>query len=128
MKRQAEKRRLLEKAKMKGRKGKKNGKNSKGTNNATAQGQNAQSYDQGADPLPLDPADVQQGDEYYDDEFDDFPVPTSTPQPPAAIGTGTTTTNGNHLDAGLHSGKLDSPGNIAPNGHIARNKVVKQAS
>ena len=122
MKRQAEKRRLLEKAKMKGRKGKKNGKNSKGTNNAISQGQNAQNYDQGTDSLPLDPADVQQGDEYYDDEFDDFPVPRPISQSLGATANARTTTNSNHLDAGLHSGKLESPSNIAPNGHITRNK------
>ena len=132
VKRLAEKRRLLEKAKMKGRKGKKNGKGSKGASNATAQGQNAQSYDQGADSIPLDPADTQ-GDEYYDDEFDDLPVPAPTPQPPPATAvavpaTTTAATNGNYVDSGLHSGKLDGPSSgMAPNGYVARNSIKGRA-
>ena len=121
VKRLAEKRRLLEKAKMKGRKGKKNGKNSKGASNVTAQGQNAQPYDQGTDSLPLDPAEAQ-GDEYYDDEFDDLPVPAPTPQPPAVA-----TTNGDYIDRGLHLGKLDSPGGMVPNGYLARNSIKGKA-
>ena len=69
----AEKRRLLEKAKMKGRKGKKG--NKKNANNANQQNTNQQAYDQG-----LDQSDTGlQGDEYLDDGYDDEPLPMPTP-------------------------------------------------
>ena len=118
VKRLAEKRRLLEKAKMKGRKGKKNGKNAKAANAATQANQTPQNYDQGVDSLPLNSADGQ-GDEYFDDEFDDLPVPAPTPQ--SAI------PNGNYLDGGLHSGKLDSFPGMGPNGYAPRNGIKSKA-
>lgn len=75
-KRAAEKRRLLEKARMKGRKGKKtNKKNQNSQNNANNQAPPAGSYDR-RDDAPLDGQD----DEFYDnDEYDD--VPPHTPAP-----------------------------------------------
>lgn len=76
-----EKRRLLEKAKMKGRKGKKGG---KGGKNAVAQqppAGSAQPYDQGLDNVPLPP---DHHDEFYDDEYDDGydPVHPGNPNDP----------------------------------------------
>ncbi|KAL8806345.1 MAG: hypothetical protein Q9182_001375 [Xanthomendoza sp. 2 TL-2023] len=74
----AEKRRLLEKAKMKGRKGKKGTKNStKNSSTANPGGQSAskQRYDQ-----PLDNSAQNQGrqsDEYFGEGFDDDPPPGS---------------------------------------------------
>ena len=69
----AEKRRLLEKAKLKGRKGKKQTRNAaKAANNTTQQPLNQQAYDQ-------QPTDEMQGDEYLDDGFDDDPIPMPAP-------------------------------------------------
>lgn len=90
-KRMAEKRRLLEKARMKGRKGKKGGKAAaKNNGNANQQTQNPpsnQKYDQPLDNGQLD----NQGEEYYDDEFDD--TPSQAPAPHAAAGP-----NGNYVN------------------------------
>ena len=78
-KRLAEKRRLLEKAKMKGRKGKKGGKNTgKSNGNATQQQATQQNYNAAPDQAPLQSSGTQ-SDEYYGDEFDDD---VSIPQPP----------------------------------------------
>lgn len=88
-KRLAEKRRLLEKAKMKGRKGKKGNKNAKNAN-AAAQAQQS-NQKQRYDPQPVDdyPADQQglQSDDYILDEYDDDPAstPTMPPQNPSRI-------------------------------------------
>lgn len=83
-KRIAEKRRLLEKAKMKGRKNRKAKGKNKGNNSHANNSNNAQKdqqYDQGADSLtgqaPLD-----QEDEFFDDEFDDEPIAQGPPPPP----------------------------------------------
>lgn len=72
----AEKRRLLEKAKQKGRRGKKQTKNAaKAAQNAAQQNSNHQGYDQGLDQgdmgLP--------GDDYLDDGYNDEPLPMPTP-------------------------------------------------
>jgi hypothetical protein len=77
-KRLAEKRRLLEKAKMKGRKGKKQTKNAaKAANGVNQQPLNQQAYDQ----QPLD----QVGrDGYLDDVYDDDSIPLPAP-PPAPL-------------------------------------------
>jgi hypothetical protein len=75
-KRAAEKRRLLEKARMKGRKGKKTSKkNQNNVNNANNQAPPAGGYDR-RDDAPLDGQD----DEFYDDEYDD--MPHHNPAPP----------------------------------------------
>ncbi|KKY19231.1 hypothetical protein UCRPC4_g04605 [Phaeomoniella chlamydospora] len=73
----AEKRRLLEKAKMKGRKGKKQTKNAnKAANTAAHQNTNQQAYDQQG----LEQGGMGlQGDEYLDEGYDDEPVPMPTP-------------------------------------------------
>ena len=75
-KRLAEKRRLLEKAKLKGRKGKKQTKNAaKASHNSTTQQPiNNQNYDQ----QPLD-----QVDDYFDEGYDDDPIPMPEPPPQA---------------------------------------------
>ena len=72
----AEKRRLLEKAKMKGKKGKKSGKNNKNSNAAQTQHQNAKqrSDSHGVDQSALQSPD-NQSDEYLLDEYDDDPLP-----------------------------------------------------
>ncbi|KAF4550411.1 Hypothetical protein D9617_17g046790 [Elsinoe fawcettii] len=63
-----ERRRLLEKAKMKGKKGRNKGKGGKNNNNPPPP--NAEhGYDQGLDNVNM-PPDIQ-GDEYYEDEYDD---------------------------------------------------------
>lgn len=68
----AEKQRLLEKAKLKGRKGKKQSKNAtKGANQPTQQPVNQQTYDQSS----LDPG----GDDYLDDGYDDDPMQVPAP-------------------------------------------------
>jgi hypothetical protein len=72
-KRLAEKRRLLEKAKMKGRKGKKQTKNAA----KAANGVNQQNYDQ-------QPLDQLGGDDYLDDGYDDDSIPLPAP-PPAPL-------------------------------------------
>ena len=88
-KRLAEKRRLLEKAKTKGRKGKKGNKNAKSAN-AAAQAQQP-SQKQRYDPQSVEdyPADQQglQSDDYLLDEYDDDPAstPTLPPQTPSRI-------------------------------------------
>ncbi len=70
----AEKRRLLEKAKLKGRKGKKQTKNAaKAANSAAHQAASQQNYDQ----QPLD----QLGDEDLDYGYDDDPIPLPAPPP-----------------------------------------------
>jgi hypothetical protein len=76
-KRAAEKRRLLEKARMKGRKGKKSSKkNQNNQNNANNQATPAGSYDR-RDDAPLDGQD----EDFYDNEdYDD--IPHHTPVPP----------------------------------------------
>ncbi len=77
-KRLAEKRRLLEKAKMKGRKGKKQTKNAtKATNGVNQQPLNQQTYDQ-------QPLDQLGGDDYLDDGYDDDSIPLPAP-PPAPL-------------------------------------------
>jgi hypothetical protein len=77
-KRLAEKRRLLEKAKMKGRKGKKQTKNAaKAANGVNQQPLNQQAYDQ-------QPLDELGGDDYLDDGYDDDSIPLSAP-PPASL-------------------------------------------
>lgn len=70
-KRLAEKRRLLEKARMKGRKGKKASKKAQNNANNAQQNQNPPpgGYDRHPDDSPLDAQD----EEYYDDEYDDLP-------------------------------------------------------
>jgi hypothetical protein len=70
-KRLAEKRRLLEKARMKGRKGKKASKKSQNNANNHQNNQNPPSnrYDQRLDDTQLDGHD----DDYYDDSYDDVP-------------------------------------------------------
>lgn len=70
-KRLAEKRRLLEKARMKGRKGKKASKKSQNNANNAQHNQNPPpgGYDRHPDDGPLDGQD----EEYYDDEYDDLP-------------------------------------------------------
>lgn len=72
----AEKRRLLEKAKLKGRKGKKQSKNAtKAANSTTQQPNNNQDYDQ----EPID-----QMDDYLDEGYDDaIPMPEPPLQAPA---------------------------------------------
>lgn len=77
-KRLAEKQRLLEKAKLKGRKGKKQSKNAaKAANQTAQQSTNQQAYDQ----QQLDPM----GEDYLDDGYDDDPthMPAPPPQPAA---------------------------------------------
>ncbi|KAH7115834.1 hypothetical protein B0J11DRAFT_111854 [Dendryphion nanum] len=71
-KRAAEKRRLLEKARMKGRKGKKASKKAQNNANNAQHNQNPPpgGYDQQPDDGPLDGQD----DEYYDDEYEDPPA------------------------------------------------------
>ena len=77
--RQAEKRRLLEKAKLKGRKGKKQTKNAAKTGTNTAQqAANQQPYDQQA----IDPM---QGDDYLDDGYDDDPISMPAPPPQTPV-------------------------------------------
>ena len=79
-KQEEERKRLLEKAKMKGRKGKKSGKNAKNaTANQHAQ-QNSQRYEEPLDDIPL--PEGQQGEEYYEDEFDDEPLAPAPPLNP----------------------------------------------
>ena len=82
-KRLAEKRRLLEKAKMKARKGKKGNKNSKNANAASQQ------QKQPLDNQPVDETAMQQSEEYGLDEYDEEPAtipvqhqtPSKIPQP-----------------------------------------------
>ena len=82
----AEKRRLLEKAKMKGRKGKKSTKNAKNAN-ASTQSQQAnqkQRYDQqNAMAYPVEQQGMQ-SDDYVLDDYDDD-LPTLVPQTPSRI-------------------------------------------
>lgn len=85
----AEKQRLLEKAKMKGRKGKKGNKNAKNANAATqAQQQNQKRR---YDPQAMDQAAMQnqgtQSEEYVLDDYDDdpIPMPNLAPQTPSKI-------------------------------------------
>lgn len=97
-----EKRRLLEKAKMKNRKGKKNGKG--GKNAAQAPPASNNHYDQNLDnmPLPHDP----QGEEYYDDEYDDGYDPVDPPHdadPRYADGYGYPPPGGTHPGGGTHA-------------------------
>lgn len=74
----AEKRRLLEKAKMKGRKGRKQSKNAaKNAAHNTQQATHQQHYDQTA----VDQGLTGQGEEYFDDGYDDDPV--AMPGPPS---------------------------------------------
>jgi len=77
-KRVAEKRRLLEKAKMKGRKGKKGNKNSKNPNGAALQQQQTQK--QRHEQQPMDVVSMQdqgtQSQEYILDDYDEEPLPT----------------------------------------------------
>ena len=75
-KRLREKRRLLEKAKMKGRKGKKPSKSSgKNATHATHSSAQQQPYDD-----PLAEQDYEgQGEEYFDDGYEDDPVPMPAP-------------------------------------------------
>ncbi len=79
-KRLAEKRRLLEKAKMKGKKGKKGNKNSKNSN--TAQQAPQQNQKQRVDEIPTQQQDTQ-NEEYGLDEYDEdppsIPMPQQTP-------------------------------------------------
>lgn len=109
-KRLAEKRRLLEKAKMKGRKGKKATKNA--AKNAAA------THAQGYDRHPGDPAAVDghgsNGDDYLDHEYDEEPIPIPAPphqtpvKHPAANGI---TVNGGIISAdtrGVAGGGTDS--------------------
>ncbi|KAF2469282.1 uncharacterized protein BDR25DRAFT_47711 [Lindgomyces ingoldianus] len=79
-KRIAEKRRLLEKARMKGRKGKKASKKAQNNANNAQHSQNAPAggYDRRMDEGPLDG----QEEEYYDDEYDDIPPQASAPGKP----------------------------------------------
>jgi hypothetical protein len=70
-KRLAEKRRLLEKARMKGRKGKKASK--KGQNNANNAAHNQNPPPGGYDRHPDDPAFDGQEDDYYDEDYDHMP-------------------------------------------------------
>lgn len=74
-KRLAEKQRLLEKAKMKGRKGKKS--NKKNANAATHAQQPAQKPRHGQQPMDQIPVQHQgtQSDEYVLDDYDDNPIP-----------------------------------------------------
>ena len=77
-KRLAEKRRLLEKAKMKGRKGKKQTKNAaRAANGVNQQHLNQQTYDS----RPLDQLG---GEDYLDDGYDDDSIPLPAP-PPAPL-------------------------------------------
>ncbi|KAL9130425.1 MAG: hypothetical protein Q9217_001392 [Psora testacea] len=85
----AEKRRLLEKAKMKGRKGKKGNKNNKNANAVTQvqQPNQKQRYDQQpTDELPMDQQGMQ-SDDYVLDDYDEDPVttPSLPPQAPSRI-------------------------------------------
>lgn len=72
-KRLAEKRRLLEKARMKGRKGKKASKKAQNHANNAQHNDTALrgGYDRHADDGSMDG----QADEYYDDDYDDLPQP-----------------------------------------------------
>ena len=85
----AEKRRLLEKAKMKGRKGKKGNRNNKSGNAATQapQPNHKQRYDQQPmDDLPVDQPGTQ-SDEYILDDYDEDPMtnPSLPSQTPSRI-------------------------------------------
>lgn len=80
-KRLAEKRRLLEKAKLKGRKGKKQTKAAKVSSQAAQQAinnTNQQNHDY--DQQPLDPM-----DDYADEAYDDDPIPMPDPPPQAPM-------------------------------------------
>ncbi|KAJ9244689.1 hypothetical protein DTO207G8_2246 [Paecilomyces variotii] len=96
-KRLAEKRRLLEKAKMKGRKGKKATKNA--AKNAAA------THAQGYDRHPGDPAAVDghgsNGDDYLDHEYDEEPIPI--PAPPHQTPVKHPATNGITVNGGIIS-------------------------
>ncbi|KAJ9297164.1 hypothetical protein DTO271G3_4457 [Paecilomyces variotii] len=96
-KRLAEKRRLLEKAKMKGRKGKKATKNA--AKNAAA------THAQGYDRHPGDPAAVDghgsNGDDYLDHEYDEEPIPI--PAPPHQMPVKHPVPNGNTVNEGTIS-------------------------
>ncbi|KAL9085879.1 MAG: hypothetical protein Q9165_007362 [Trypethelium subeluteriae] len=83
-KQEEERRRLLEKAKMKGRKGKKSAKNTKNSAANQQAPSNSQRYEEHPDDIPL--PEGQQGEEYYEDEFDDEPL---APAPPLNSRTGT---------------------------------------
>jgi hypothetical protein len=100
-KQEAERRRLLEKAKMKGRKGKKG---SKAAAKSTAASHDRQNQSQAApQPTPMNTNNSQgtQSEEYYDDEYDedyiqDDPPPPSPVGPPASYRKGTQTDPGKH--------------------------------
>lgn len=95
---------------MKNRKGKKGGKGAKNATQPTPPTNSGQHYDQPLDnvPLPPDP----QGEEYYDDEYDDGydpadPVSSTDPRyaggyeyAPPGDGGGTTPVEDNHADVG----------------------------
>ncbi|PBP21790.1 hypothetical protein BUE80_DR007157 [Diplocarpon rosae] len=76
-KQEAERRRLLEKAKMKGRKGKKG---NKAAPKASAPAQERQAQHQ--QPATLNRGQSQGSEEYYEDEYDDEYVQDETPPPP----------------------------------------------
>lgn len=79
--RAAEKKRLLEKAKMKNRKGKKGGKAATKNHQSKDQMHPPQHrYDQPLDSMPL-PQQDQQSEEFFDDEYDDEPLPMPAPHP-----------------------------------------------
>ncbi len=74
--RQAEKRRLLEKAKQKGRKGKRSSKNAKHAGNGSTQQHAAQAQQQSQNSVP---GNGTSSDVFYDDEIDDeYPQDSST--------------------------------------------------
>lgn len=101
-KRLAEKRRLLEKAKMKGRKGKKATKNA--AKNAAATHQ--QGYDRhSGDPAAVD-SHGSHGDDYLDNEYDEEPIPI--PAPPQQAPVKHPAPNGNMTNEGI--GTTDTRG------------------
>ena len=106
-----ERRRLLEKAKMKKNKGKNKGKGSKNANTQPPANP-GQPYDQGLDNVNM-PPDVQ-GDEYYDDEYDDG-YDAVDPNDPAYA-------QGYHYP--LHPGDPGPPGGA---GHVTQAHAQAQA-
>ena len=76
-KQEEERKRLLEKAKMKGRKGKKSGKAAKNSAANQQAPANSQRYEEPLDDIPL--PESQQGEDYFDDEFDDEPLAPASP-------------------------------------------------
>ncbi|TVY45627.1 hypothetical protein LSUB1_G000157 [Lachnellula subtilissima] len=86
-KQEAERRRLLEKAKMKGRKGKKGNKSAAKTPAAAHDRQATHQQTQQSTPMNLSQSQGTQSEEYYEDEFDDEyaqddPPPPSPTAPP----------------------------------------------